>query len=47
VRQRAQALSSFSELMSRLTSIGAFVATNDVGDRATIPDPLEKPKTLF
>jgi hypothetical protein len=42
VRQHDQAVSLFSELMSRLVSIGDFVATNYVGDRATIPNPLDK-----
>jgi len=32
----------FSELLSRLESIGDFVTTNDSGDRATIPNPLDK-----
>ena len=32
----------FSELMSRLTSIGGFPTVDYVGDRATIPNPLDK-----
>ena len=34
----------FSELMSRLTSIGGFPTVDYVGDRATIPNPLDKIK---
>jgi hypothetical protein len=44
VRQHAQAVSLFSELMSRLTSIGGFLTVDYVGDRATIPNPLDKIK---
>ena len=47
MQQHAQAVSLFSELMSRLTSLGDFVATNDVGDRAAIPILLAKSETLF
>ena len=32
----------FSELMSRLTSIDGFVTVDHVGDRATIPNLLDK-----
>jgi hypothetical protein len=42
VRQHAQAVILFSELMSRLTSIGGFPTLDYVGDRATIPNPLDK-----
>ncbi|MBW1843044.1 MAG: hypothetical protein JRE38_10140 [Deltaproteobacteria bacterium] len=42
VRQHAQAVGLFSELMSRLTSIGGFVTVDYVGARATIPNPLDK-----
>jgi hypothetical protein len=42
VQQHAQAVSLFSELMSRLASIGGIVATNFVGDHATIPNSLDK-----
>lgn len=42
MQQHAQAVSLFSELMSRLASIGGFVAANYVGDHATIPNSLDK-----